>query len=110
VSQPDRREYAALAAISGSSGMNLLIPLYLSHLGYAVGVVGLLAGLGALTILLSRIPVPMLYRPQRSRALLLVAAAGGMATSIALPFLADLVLFTAVLMLNRALSGLATAV
>src|SRR5689334_20042326 len=110
MSQPTRREYAALAAISGASGMNLLIPLYLSHLGYPVGVVGLLAALGALTILLSRIPVPMLYRPERSRKLLLIAAAGGMVTSIALPLLADLTLFTAVLLVNRALSGLATAV
>ncbi len=107
---PTRREYAALAAISASGGMNLLIPLYLSHLGYSVGLVGLLAGLGALATLLSRIPVPLVYQPGRSRALLLMAAAGGMLSSAALPWLGDLVLFTAVLLANRALSGLATTV
>src|SRR5205823_1104021 len=102
MNRPGRREYAALAAISGSGGMNLLIPLYLDHLGYSVGVVGLLAGLAALATLLSRIPVPLVYRPQRSRSLLLIAAAGGMLSSAALPFLPDLVLFTAVLFVNRA--------
>ncbi len=110
MTNPARREYAALAAISASSGMNLLIPLYLSHLGYPVSVVGLLAGLGALTMLLSRIPLPLLYRPQRSRELLLLAAGGGMVTSAVLPFVPDLATFTAILLVNRALSGLASSV
>jgi MFS family permease len=110
MSGPGRREYAALAAISSSGGMNLLVPLYLAHLGYPVAAVGLLAGLGALAVLLSRIPVPMVYRPERSRALLLIAAGGGMVSSAVLPFLTDLAPFTLVLLVNRALSGLATAV
>lgn len=109
-SGPSRREYAALAAISGSGGMSLLIPLYLSHLGYPVAVVGLMAGIGALATLLSRIPVPMVYRPQRSRELLLIAAAGGLVSSAALPIAPDLVSFTAVLVVNRALVGVATTV
>src|SRR5690242_2038410 len=104
------REYAALAATSATSGMTLLVPLYLSYLGYPVEVVGILAGLGALATLVSRIPVPLLYRPQRSRALLLLASVGGMLTSAILPFVPGLALFTAVLVVNRAFSGLATAV
>ena len=110
MSRLTRREYAALAAISASGGMNLLIPLYLAHLGYSVGVVGLVAGLAALAMLLSRLPVPMVYRPERSRGLLWIAAAGGMLSSAALPFLPDLLLFAAVLFVNRALVGLATTV
>ena len=108
--RPPRREYAALAAISSAGGMNLLVALYLAHLGYPAAVVGLLAGLGALATLLSRIPVPMLYRPQRSRLLLLIALGGGVLTSVILPLLPDLALFTAVLLVNRALDGLATTV
>src|SRR5262245_40615808 len=90
--------------------MSLLIPLYLSHLGYPVGVVGLLAGIRALATLLSRIPVPMVYRPQRSRELLLIAAAGGLVSSAALPLAPDLLTFTIVLVVNRALVGVATTV
>jgi MFS family permease len=110
MNHPARREYAALATLSASSGMTLLIPLYLSHLGYPVSVVGLLAGLAALATLLSRIPVPMLYRPQRSRALLLSAVVGGMATSATLPWLPNLTAFTVVLLANCALNGIATTV
>src|SRR5215212_1592072 len=104
------REHAALAAISSSQGMTLLIPLYLAHLGQPVGLVGLLAGLGALATLLSRFPVPLLYRPERSRALLLIALGGGALSAAVLPLIPDLVVFTAVLVLNRALEGLATTV
>ena len=86
MSGPGRREYVALAAISSSQGMNLLIPLYLAHLGYAVGVVGVLAGLGALAVLLSRIPVPLLYRPQRSRLLLLTTLGAAGVSAAALPY------------------------
>jgi MFS family permease len=110
MSHPARREYAALAAISGSGGMSLLIPLYLSYLGYPVGVVGLVTGLGALATLLSRLPVPMVYRPERSRELLLIAAGGGMLSSAVLPLLPDLTSFTAALFVNRALVGVATTV
>ena len=110
MSGPGRREYAALAAISSSQGMNLLIPLYLAYLGYPVGVVGLLAGLGALAVLLSRIPVPMVYRPRRSRALLLVSLGGGALSAAALPFIPGLALFTVVLLVNRTAEGLATTV
>jgi MFS family permease len=110
MSYPTRREYAALAFLSASSGMMLLLPLYLSHLGYPVGVIGLMAGLAALSTLLSRIPVPMLYRPERSRTLLLAAIGGGIITSAVLPWLPNLTLFGAVLVANCALNGIATTV
>jgi MFS family permease len=110
MSGPARREHAALAAISSSQGMTLLIPLYLAHLGQPVGLVGLLAGLGALATLLSRFPVPLLYRPERSRALLLISLGGGALSAAVLPFIPDLVVFTAVLVVNRALEGLSTTV
>ena len=110
MSYPTRREYAALAFLSASSGMMLLLPLYLSHLGYPVGVIGLMAGLAALSTLLSRIPVPMLYRPERSRALLLGAIGGGILTSAILPWLPDLSLFAVVLVANCTLNGIATTV
>lgn len=110
MSHTARREYATLAALSASGGMTFLIPLYLNHLGYPVGVVGLLAGLAALATLLSRIPVPLLYRPQRARTLLLATTAGGMASTALLPWLSDLTAFTAVLLVSCALSGIATTV
>jgi MFS family permease len=110
MSRPARRDFAALAAISSAGGMTLLVPLYLAHLGYPPAVVGVLAGLGALATLLSRIPVPLVYRPQRSRLLLLLALAGGVVTAAILPWLPGLVLFGVVLFVNRALDGLATTV
>src|SRR5581483_3295297 len=57
-----------------------------------------------------RIPLPKLYRPERSRQLLLAASLVGMASSAIMPFTPNLVSFTAVLILNRAVSGVATAV
>src|SRR4051794_26196089 len=108
MSAPARREHAVLAAISSSQGMTLLIPLYLAHLGQPVGLVGLLAGLGELATLLSRFPVPLLYRPERSRALLLISLGGGALSAAVLPLLPHLAVFTAVVVGNRALGGVMT--
>ncbi|HZT08377.1 MAG TPA: MFS transporter, partial [Chloroflexota bacterium] len=85
-------------------------PLYLVHTGRPVGLVGLLAGLAAMAALLSRIPLPALYRPGRSRQILLASSAGGMVSSAAMPLMPDIISFTAVLMVNRVASGIATAV
>src|SRR3954451_25059324 len=90
--------------------MGLLLPLYLAHTGHPVGLVSLLTGLAAVAALLSRIPLPFLYRPERSRQLLLFTSAAGALSSAAMPFMPDLVTFTLVLILNRVASGIATAV
>src|SRR5690349_8212873 len=110
MNQPPRREYATLAALSASTGMTLLIPLYLNHLGYPVTVVGLVAGVAALATLLSRLPVPLLYRPSRARALLLATVVGGMVATAILPWLENLAVFAAVLFVSCAMSGIATTV
>jgi hypothetical protein len=107
---PGPRDYGALAAVTATSGMNLLLTLYLAHAGYPVGLVGLLAGIGAVAALLSRIPVPRLYRPERSSQLLIATAVVGVASAIVMPFVPNLVLFTLVFIANRVMSGLATAV
>jgi MFS family permease len=104
------REYGALVALCTSGSLNLLLPLYLSHLGYPVAVVGLLAGIGAMATFLSHFPVPFIYRPHRSRQLLIGASLTGAATSAVLPLCTDIVLFTAVLVVNRVLSGFAATV
>ncbi len=107
---PGLRDYFALAATTASNGLGLLLPLYLAHVGQPVGVVGLLTGLAAIAALLSRIPLPLLYRPQRSRQILLVTSAVGMGSSAALPVMPELISFTVVLIVNRVASGIATAV
>ena len=104
------REYAALSAISASNAMGLLIPLYLSDRGQAVGIIGLVAGLGGVAALLSRAPVPAVYRPERAVHLLLALSAAGAGTAMALPFLPGIVAFAAVFFVNRAASGAATAI
>src|SRR3954447_21972956 len=98
---PGMRDYFALAATTSSNGMGLLLPLYLSHGGHPVGLVGLLTGLAAIAALLSRIPLPMLYRPHRSRQILLITSVGGMVSSALMPFMPELITFTLVLMVNR---------
>jgi MFS family permease len=108
--QPGVRDYGALAAITSTSGMNLLLALYLAHAGHSVGLIGLLSSLGAVAALLSRIPVPRLYRPERSGQLLIGTAALGTVTGVVLPFLPDLVAFTPVFLVNRVMGGIATAV
>jgi MFS family permease len=107
---PRRGDYCALAATTASNGIALLLPLYLAHAGHPVGLVGLLTGLGAIAALLSRIPLPLLYRPERSRQLLLVTSAAGMVSSAILPFVPDLFFFSVVLIVNRVVGGIATAV
>src|SRR4051812_8924926 len=107
---PGPRDYLALAATTSSNGMGLLLPLYLAHAGHPVGLVGLLTGIAAIAALLSRIPLPKLYRPQRSRELLLVTSAAGMLSSAAMPAMPDLISFTLMLIVNRIASGIATAV
>jgi len=107
---PGPRDYFALAATTASNGMGLLLPLYLAHSGHPVGLVGLLTGLAAIAALLSRIPLPFLYRPQRSRQILLVTSAAGMVSAAAMPVMPDLISFTLILMVNRIASGIATAV
>jgi predicted MFS family arabinose efflux permease len=90
--------------------MGLLIPLYLGHQGHSVGAIGIMAGIGGIATLLSRFPVPAVYRPERSVFLLVVLSAVGAVTAVALPLLSDLVLFGSVFFLNRAASGAATAI
>ena len=107
---PGIRDYCALAATTASSGLGLLLPLYLVHMGHPVGLVGLLTGLGAIASLLSRIPLPLLYRPERSRQILLATSAVGMISSAVMPWAPDLVWFTLVLVVNRVMGGIATAV
>lgn len=104
------REYAALSAISASNAMGLLVPLYLSYRGNSVGIIGLVAGLGGAAALLSRVPVPALYRPDRSSRLLLGLSALGAGSAILLPFLPEIVSFALVFCLNRAAAGAATAI
>jgi MFS family permease len=50
-----------------------------------------------------------MYRPSRSRELLIAASLGGAVSSAVMPFLPDLVSFTVVLLINRAMGGLATS-
>jgi MFS family permease len=100
----------ALAAISGASGFNLLIPLYVAALGYPVAVVGLLAALAAVAGMLARLPVAKLYAPQHARRLLLGACAIGTVSGAALPIMPEIVSFTGVLLINRAVSGFAATV
>src|SRR5687767_5681078 len=107
---PGLRDYCALAATTASNGMGLLLPLYLAYMGHPVGLVGLLTGLAAVASLLSRIPLPLLYRPERSRQILLATSVAGMVSSAVMPWAPDLVWFTLVLVVNRIMSGIATAV
>jgi MFS family permease len=90
--------------------MGLLLPLYLSHLGYPVAVIGGLLAFSSIATLLSRFVVPKLYRPERSRPLLVATLVGGGLTFGILPLLPDLASFTAVLTVNRVLYGIATTV
>ena len=67
--QVHRRENVILGTMSGpASAVSILIPLYLNHLGYPVAAIGSMLAVAAVATLLSRIPVPKLYRPERSRA------------------------------------------
>ncbi|HZT08006.1 MAG TPA: MFS transporter [Chloroflexota bacterium] len=103
------RENAILAAISGPFNMmTLLIPLYLSHLGYPVGVVGAVVALGGVSSLASRFPVPKLYRPERSRALIFASLGAAIPTCAVMPFLPDIRAFMVMFVLNRIFVGLAT--
>jgi MFS family permease len=90
--------------------MGLLLPLYLSHLGYPVAVIGGLLAFSAIATLLSRFVVPRIYRPERSRVLLIATVGGGGATYAVLPLLPDLLSFSALLTLNRILYGIATTI
>src|SRR5207248_7084742 len=91
-----------------ASAVSILIPLYLNHLGYSVGAIGAVLAIAAIATLLSRLPVPKLYRPERSRELILVTLVAGAASFAVLPFLQDMVFFTLVLIANRVFYGLAT--
>jgi predicted MFS family arabinose efflux permease len=105
------RENAILAALSGpSSMMNLALPLYLNHLGYPVALVGVMLALGSIASLLSRFAVPRMYRPERSKLLLFATLGGSILTFIPLPFVANMVIFAAVLILNRVFMGIATTI
>jgi MFS family permease len=88
--------------------MGLLLPLYLAHLGYPVALIGGLLAFSSIATLLSRFVVPKLYRPERSRLVLVATLGGGGATYAILPLLPDLASFTAVLTVNRVLYGIAT--
>jgi MFS family permease len=103
------RENVVLGTMSGpASAVSILIPLYLNYLGYSVGAIGAVLAVAAVATLLSRLPVAKLYRPERSRSLILVTLAAGGASFAVLPFLDNIGLFTVVLIANRALYGLAT--
>jgi MFS family permease len=105
------RENIILGTMSGpASAVSILIPLYLNHLGYPVGAIGAVLAVAAVATLLSRTPAPRLYRPERSRLLVLVTLVGGGATFAILPFLENLMVFGIVLIANRALYGLATTI
>src|SRR4030095_13915579 len=82
------RENVILGTMSGpASAVSILIPLYLNHLGYSVGAIGSMLAIAGVATLLSRIPVPKLYRPERSRALILVTLAAGGISFAVLPFI-----------------------
>ncbi len=103
------RENATLAALSGPAGtMSLLIPLYLSYLGYHVGIIGGVLAFASVATLLSRVLVPKLYKPERSRLLLIATLLGGAITFAVMPWMPNLPLFMAMLAINRVLFGLAT--
>jgi len=103
------RENATLAALSGPAGtMSLLIPLYLSYLGYQVGIIGAVLAFSSVATLLSRALVPKLYKPERSRLLLIAVLLGGAVTFAIMPWMPNLPLFMVVLVMNRILFGLAT--
>jgi len=103
------RENLILGTLSGpASAVSILIPLYLTHLGYPVGAVGGVLAMAAVATLLSRLPVPKLYRPERSRLLLLATLVGGGLSFAVLPFMDSIAVFAIVLIVNRALYGLAT--
>ncbi len=105
------RENAILAFLSGpSSMMNLVIPLYLVHLGHPVSLVGLMIALGSVASLLSRFAVPRMYRPERSRMLLIGNLAGSILTFAALPFLPDMLHFGLMLVVNRVFMGITTTI
>ncbi|MEA2640154.1 MAG: hypothetical protein QOF51_1548 [Chloroflexota bacterium] len=105
------RETVILAGLSAPSGsIGLVVPLYMGSRGNPVGLIGVVLALGAIATLLSRIPVPKLYRPERARGLLLVVLIAGGATYVLLPLMPELVTFTAMLMLNRMLYGMATTI
>ena len=102
-------ENAILAMLSGPAGsMNLIVPLYLSHLGYPVPVIGLMLALTSFATLVSRVPVAALYRPERSRPLLISTLGVGAVTFAALPIMPELISFSLVLVVNRIAFGLAT--
>ena len=103
------RENVVLGIMSGpASSVSILIPLYLNHLGYPVAAIGAMLAVAAVATLLSRLPVPKLYRPERSRSLILVTLAAGGLSFAVLPLLDNIVVFAAVLVANRVFYGLAT--
>jgi predicted MFS family arabinose efflux permease len=103
------RENATLAALSGPAGtMSLLIPLYLSYLGYQVGIIGGVLAFSSVATLLARVLVPKLYKPERSRLLLIATLIGGAVTFAVMPWMPGLPLFMVMLVINRILFGLAT--
>src|SRR4051812_33274156 len=90
--------------------MNLVIPLYLNHLGYPVALVGLMIALGSVASLLSRFAVPRIYRPEWSKLLLAGTLFGSILTFAALPFPENMVLFAAIMVVNRVFMGIATTI
>jgi len=104
------RENIALCALSGpSTAVGLLVPLYLTHLGYPVAFVGAILALTSVATLLSRLPAARLYRPDRSKPLLLITLTLGASSFAVMPLMVgNMVVFAAVLAMNRAFFGLAT--
>lgn len=93
-----------------ASAVSILIPLYLTYLGYPVGAIGAVLAMAAVATLLSRLPVPKLYRPERSHALILVTLVAGGVSFAVLPFMDNMAAFSLVLIANRVFYGFATTI
>ncbi|MBM2811149.1 MAG: arabinose transporter permease [Chloroflexi bacterium] len=103
------RENLILGAMSGpSSTMVLLVPLYMGHLGYEVQLIGFILAITSAATLAARFAVPRLYRPERSRILLIVMLTVGGVTFGTLPYMPGLLTFVMVMVVNRAAYGIAT--
>jgi predicted MFS family arabinose efflux permease len=83
--------------------MGIALPLYLTHLGHPVALVGLM-------LTLARFAVPRMYRPERSKLLLNLSLLGSILTFVPLPFIPDMSLFAVAIVVNRVFMGIATTI
>src|SRR5687767_11669636 len=90
-----------LTGMTASEGMvGILAPPYLHSLGIELWVIGIVIGLYGWTMLLSRLPVGMLYRPRLARGLLAMALLGMAASSILYPAVDQILPLCAVRLLH----------